>query len=275
MAVMRTSRRLRQERSVDDVTPGQYSVLACLDVHGPQTPRELADREKVQPPSMTRTIAALEQLGLVGRTAHPSDGRQVLVEPDRRRARPSSARRAGGGTPGWPSGWPRPPPPSARCWPRPPTILDAAGRLVSPTFRSLRTFNYRVWATGAIVSNVGTWMQRVAQDWLVLTVLTDDSAVAVGITTGLQFAPMLLLAPSPGCSPTGCPSARLLIATQAAMGLVGLVAGRARGHRTQSSSGTSTSSPSRSASPPPMDRPPGRRSSARWCRARTCPTRWA
>ena len=79
MAVMRTSRRLRQERSVDDVTPGQYSVLAFLDVHGPMTPRELADREKVQPPSMTRTIAALEQLGLVGRTAHPSDGRQVLV----------------------------------------------------------------------------------------------------------------------------------------------------------------------------------------------------
>jgi len=79
MAVMRTSRRLRQERSVDDVTPGQYSVLAGLDVVGPMTPRELAAREKVQPPSMTRTIAALEQLGLVNRTDHPSDGRQVLV----------------------------------------------------------------------------------------------------------------------------------------------------------------------------------------------------
>jgi len=78
-SIMRTSRRLRQERSVDDVTPGQYSVLAGLDVAGPQTPRELANREKVQPPSMTRTVAALEELGLVVRTGHPTDGRQVLV----------------------------------------------------------------------------------------------------------------------------------------------------------------------------------------------------
>jgi len=79
MAIMRTSRRLRQERSTDDVTPGQYSVLAVLDRHGPCTPRELAAHEKVQPPSMTRTVAALAELGLVGRTEHPTDGRQVLV----------------------------------------------------------------------------------------------------------------------------------------------------------------------------------------------------
>ena len=78
-AIMRSSRRIRQERSVDDVTPGQYSVLAGLDVHGPLTPREIAAHEKVQPPSMTRTIGALEELGLVRRTDHPTDGRQVLV----------------------------------------------------------------------------------------------------------------------------------------------------------------------------------------------------
>ncbi len=78
-AIMRASRRIRQERSVDDVTPGQYSVLAGLDLQGPLTPREIAAREKVQPPSMTRTIAALEELGLVSRTDHPTDGRQVLV----------------------------------------------------------------------------------------------------------------------------------------------------------------------------------------------------
>lgn len=78
-AIMRTSRRIRQERSTDDVTPGQYSVLAGLDVHGPLTPRELAAHEKVQPPSMTRTVSALEELGLVSRTDHPTDGRQVLV----------------------------------------------------------------------------------------------------------------------------------------------------------------------------------------------------
>ena len=46
------------------------------------------------------------------------------------------------------------------------------------TFRSLASYNYRVWAAGALVSNVGTWMQRTAQDWLVLTELTDNSATA-------------------------------------------------------------------------------------------------
>src|SRR6185437_12233106 len=68
--------------------------------------------------------------------------------------------------------------------------LEEDRRLVSPTFRSLRIRNYRLWASGAIVSNTGTWMQRVAQDWLVLTQLTHNSGVAVGITTGLQFGPM-------------------------------------------------------------------------------------
>ena len=78
-AILRTSRRIRQERSVDDVTPGQYSVLAGLDVYGPMTPREIAAHEKVQPPSMTRTVALLEERGLVNRTDHPTDRRQVLV----------------------------------------------------------------------------------------------------------------------------------------------------------------------------------------------------
>jgi MFS family permease len=96
---------------------------------------------------------------------------------------------------------------------------------VSPTFRAFRAFNYRLWAAGAIVSNIGTWMQRVAQDWLVLTVLTDHSAVAVGITTGLQFAPMLVLAPVAGVLADRMPKRRLLLMTQTAMGLVGLVLG--------------------------------------------------
>ena len=50
------------------------------------------------------------------------------------------------------------------------------------TFASLRFFNYRLWFFGAMISNVGAWMQRVAQDWLVLTVLTHNSGVAVGLT---------------------------------------------------------------------------------------------
>ena len=96
---------------------------------------------------------------------------------------------------------------------------------MSPTFRAFGVFNYRVWAAGALVSNIGTWMQRVAQDWLVLTVLTDHSAVAVGITTGLQFAPMLVLAPVAGVLADRMSKRRLMLMTQTAMGVVGLVLG--------------------------------------------------
>lgn len=96
---------------------------------------------------------------------------------------------------------------------------------MSPTFVALRTFNYRVWMGGGIVSNVGTWMQRVAQDWLVLTILTDNSALALGITTALQFAPMLLLAPIAGVLADRVSKRRLLMATQVAMGAIGLLLG--------------------------------------------------
>ena len=60
---------------------------------------------------------------------------------------------------------------------------------MSPTFRSLSIYNYRLWAAGALVSNVGTWMQRKAQDWLVLTELTHHSASAVGVVTSRMLAP--------------------------------------------------------------------------------------
>ena len=79
VAILHTSRRLRFERGTDDITPGQHTVLAVLDRHGPLTPGEIAAHEKVRPPSMTRTLAALDVLGLVSRTSHPTDGRQVLV----------------------------------------------------------------------------------------------------------------------------------------------------------------------------------------------------
>ena len=65
-------------------------------------------------------------------------------------------------------------------------------------FRSLRSFNYRVWVGGAFVSNVGTWVQRTAQDWLVLTQLTHHDASAVGLVMALQFGPQLLLLPWTG-----------------------------------------------------------------------------
>jgi MFS family permease len=93
---------------------------------------------------------------------------------------------------------------------------------VSGTFRSLRTFNYRVWASGAIVSNIGTWMQRTAQDWLVLTELTHHNATSVGIVMSLQFGPQMLLLPLTGYAADHFNRRKLLFATQAAMGTLAL-----------------------------------------------------
>lgn len=96
---------------------------------------------------------------------------------------------------------------------------------MSPTFASLGIRNYRRYAAGALISNTGTWMQRVAQDWLVLTVLTDHSATAVGITTGLQFAPVLLLSPWSGLIADRVSRRALMIVTQVVGGLLALLLG--------------------------------------------------
>ncbi len=90
------------------------------------------------------------------------------------------------------------------------------------TFRSLSNYNYRLWAGGAIVSNVGTWMQRTAQDWLVLTELTHKNATAVGVVMALQFGPQLLLLPLTGFAADYFNRRKFLIATQAAMGVLAL-----------------------------------------------------
>lgn len=93
------------------------------------------------------------------------------------------------------------------------------------TFRSLRSPNYRIWAAGALVSNIGTWMQRTAQDWLVLTQLTPHNAAAVGIVMSLQFGPQLLLLPWTGFAADHYDQRTLLIVTQAVMGLLALTLG--------------------------------------------------
>ncbi|MGX1102240.1 MULTISPECIES: MFS transporter [Bradyrhizobium] len=92
-------------------------------------------------------------------------------------------------------------------------------------FRSFASFNYRVWAAGALVSNIGTWMQRAAQDWLVLTQLTNHSASAVGIVMALQFGPQLLLMPWTGFAADHFNQRKLLMATQATMGALALILG--------------------------------------------------
>ena len=96
---------------------------------------------------------------------------------------------------------------------------------MSGTFRSLRSFNFRLWTAGGLVSNVGTWMQRVAQDWLVLTQLTHHDASALGIVMGLQFAPQLLFLPWTGSAADRLNQRKLLMLTQATMGVLALVLG--------------------------------------------------
>jgi DNA-binding MarR family transcriptional regulator len=78
-AITRVNRRMRQTRPVGDLTHSQISALQSLDLGGALTPRELAEAERVQPPTLTRIVSRLEELGLVARTPHPSDGRQVIL----------------------------------------------------------------------------------------------------------------------------------------------------------------------------------------------------
>jgi DNA-binding MarR family transcriptional regulator len=80
LAVVRLNRRLRAQTADSVITLSQLSALSCLHKAGSMTPGELAAKEGVQPPSMTRVISALEELGLVARRAHPTDGRQAIVE---------------------------------------------------------------------------------------------------------------------------------------------------------------------------------------------------
>ncbi|KQY60004.1 hypothetical protein ASD11_10920 [Aeromicrobium sp. Root495] len=79
LAVARLNRRLRQERH-SDLTPSQLAVLGTVRVLGPTSPSSVAARERVSAPSITRTINCLVEEGLVERSPHPEDGRQVVVE---------------------------------------------------------------------------------------------------------------------------------------------------------------------------------------------------
>lgn len=80
LAVMRLSRRLRSQRADTSLTLTQLAALSTLRAKGPLTPGELAACERVQPPSMTRVLATLEGAGLVVKTKHATDGRQLIVQ---------------------------------------------------------------------------------------------------------------------------------------------------------------------------------------------------
>ncbi len=198
---------------------------------------------------MTRIVALLEAKGLVRLEPHPDDRRQKVVsqteqaeamlEESRRKRNAWLAALAEGldedewaklraAAPSWRS--------SHTCRPRaeeathfeygtrsrlrtrPQTrYLHPSGR---GTFSSLRIRNYRLFFTGAIVSNTGTWMARITQDWLVLSL--TGSAAAVGVTTALQFLPMLLFGLYGGVVADRYPKRQLLLVSQAALGLCGV-----------------------------------------------------
>ena len=92
------------------------------------------------------------------------------------------------------------------------------------TFHALRIPNYRLYSGGSVISNVGTWLQRIAQDWLVL-LLSGASGTALGITTGLQFLPILLLTPYAGVLADRLPKRSLMMMTQATMALFAFILG--------------------------------------------------
>ena len=102
--------------------------------------------------------------------------------------------------------------------PGPGTVVGAQHGL----FRALGNFNYRLWTAGSLVSNVGTWTQRVAQDWLVLTQLTHHDASALGLVMSLQFAPQFLFLPWTGLLADRVERRKLLMLTQAVMGVLAL-----------------------------------------------------
>jgi MFS family permease len=97
--------------------------------------------------------------------------------------------------------------------------------MTSGTFRSLASHNYRLWAAGAFISNIGTWMQRTAQDWIVLAELTPHNATAVGVVMALQFGPSLLLLPWTGYAADRFDRRKILLATQSAQAILALVLG--------------------------------------------------
>src|SRR6266568_2186121 len=153
---------------------------------------------------------------MAGEAAHgadsPGTGHLAGSSPDLGEAKPVLTVAPG------PAAQPHPPEPAALPRPSP----GRAGRM--RTFRSLATRNYRLFAAGQVISNTGTWMQRVAQDWLVLN-LTHGSGTALGIATGLQFLPQLLFSLWGGVIADRYPKRRILFVTQAAMGALALILG--------------------------------------------------
>jgi len=96
---------------------------------------------------------------------------------------------------------------------------------MSGMFRSFANVNYRIWFAGALVSNIGGWMQATAQDWVVLTELTDNDAAAMGVTMALQFGPPLVLVSLTGWVADRFDRRRILMTTQTLLLLLAVAVG--------------------------------------------------
>src|SRR3954453_18591902 len=229
-------------------TPGQRPTTG---VHAHQPPGPVREHRRHRPAPVQRAGAPRRHAAHPARAGRHREGQRA--EHDAHRRRPGRARPGlpTGRPDRWPAGHPvadargRGPTQGHAPPPRPvdgdppaqpqrggagdpgPRQRDPAegGRRMSPTFSSLSIYNYRVYFGGALVSNIGTWMGRVAQDWLVLTVLTDHDPVALGVVTGLQFAPMVLLAPWAGMIADRFAKRRILFATQSMLAITSLLTG--------------------------------------------------
>ena len=232
-AVVRTSRRLRQDANEAEgdggLSPTLNAALATIYHHGPLTPSELAERERIRRPTATRIVASLVELG----ARHP-DPRSL-----RRPRLPGRADRRGLGAaeaaarpqerlPGEADARPRPrgrgdaragvgdPRAAARRTEDPRALTAALRRSVS----SLEIPNYRRYFAGQIVSLSGNWMQMVAEMWLILEL--TGSGVAVGVTAALQFLPIMLFGAWGGVLADRWPKRSLLIVTQTLMAVPAL-----------------------------------------------------
>src|SRR5690606_10600866 len=94
---------------------------------------------------------------------------------------------------------------------------EEGGGRMSAMFRSFRTYNYRTWFIGAVISNIGGWMQATAQDWVVLTELTNNDAAAMGATMALQFGPPLVLVNVTGWVADRFDRRKILLTTQSTL----------------------------------------------------------
>ena len=161
IATFRLARRMRTQRAVDSMSDGQFAVLAGLFIHGSHTLGELADRERVSAPVDEPHSQLPAGVGLRHPIADESDGRKVVISltDEGRAVVDETARRR--------DAWveealaaldARGAPNRLGC--RQDHAAD--GRPMSAMFRSFSVFNYRVWFIGALVSNIGAWMQATA-----------------------------------------------------------------------------------------------------------------